>query len=190
MGPKRTSDASASTQGEANPSDDVGDVSTTLAAQLVPLESSSEEAQNLDDYVGGQYSRLESGVCLMATLDAATKVDSALRSTIANGGGVPATVVSSLIDTIETHLNRLTSLPSQGTYAFALETCITTIETAVTSYRMAAAANSGTPKKTQQPPKKKVRYEALTGGNPKNPNKCTDFKKGSCTREKCMFSHS
>ena len=148
------------------------------------------QAQNLDDYVGGQYSRLESGVCLMATLDAATKVDSALRSTIANGGGVPATVVSSLIDTIETHLNRLTSLPSQGTYAFALETCITTIETAVTSYRMAAAANSGTPKKTQQPPKKKVRYEALTGGNPKNPAKCTDFKKGSCTREKCMFSHS
>ena len=35
MGLKRISDASASTQGEANPSDDVGDVSTTLAAQLV-----------------------------------------------------------------------------------------------------------------------------------------------------------
>ena len=39
MGPKRTSDASASTQGEANPSDDVGDVSTTLAAQLAELRA-------------------------------------------------------------------------------------------------------------------------------------------------------
>ena len=38
MGPKRTSDASASTQGEENPSDDVGDVST-LAAQLAELRA-------------------------------------------------------------------------------------------------------------------------------------------------------
>ena len=44
MGPKRTSDASASTQGEANPSDDAGDVSTTLAAQLAELRALLFEA--------------------------------------------------------------------------------------------------------------------------------------------------